>query len=94
MNITAKELSGEHIGKTITVKVERFPEARYSPLRELKGMVTAIRYTSQLIEDTALCSSVSEMRAHPDTIKIEIDNREWVELNLGSNPEITIQEGQ
>lgn len=94
MKLTAKQLSGEHIGKTITVTVERFPDANYSPTRELTGMITELRYTSNLTEDTALCSRFSEMQAHPDALKIRLDNREWVELDLKANPEVTIQEGQ
>lgn len=90
MNITAKELSGLHIGKTVTVEVRRFPNMDFSPKRELTGMITNIEHDSEIVEDRAICESTNRVGAIPNTVRITIDSRE--KFRFEYNRIITIQE--
>lgn len=92
MNLTAKQLSGEHIGKTVTLEVQRFRNIDHSPRRKLTGIITAIQHDSELTEDRALCDPESRVTATPSTVRITIDDRET--FRFTREREITIEEAK
>lgn len=86
MNITAKELSGLHIGKTVTFPFD---------MQKVTGELVDLHHQVDLIADYPLCSPVKYTRGQ-QSVAIEIagnfEDGETLSTRLQPNTPITIQE--
>lgn len=82
MKITAKQLSGEHIGKTITVHHEG---------TELTGMYTGLDIEADIIIDRRLCQIEPSLTIGRPEYQVRVG---YKSISIEPDTRITIQEAQ
>lgn len=87
MKITAKELSGLHLGKTVTFPFEG---------QQITGQLLSVKHHARLIADERLCEKkpVFSVGRSFVTIGFHPDGDAWPKAQLEPSTPITIQEGQ
>ena len=88
MNITAKELSGLHIGKTVTLPFDD---------QTITGTLTTIEHNTDIISERSLCDSHNAHAIGHAWVYLPIwgnfEDAEHASVNLRPDTSITIQEG-
>lgn len=94
MNITAKELSGLHVGEIVGVKMRREAGEELEPLW-LWGTLSDVHHSANLISEARLCDNRNSytigMMLNHITV---ITSSETMRMTVDPDTPIIIQEGQ